>query len=111
MAHTYYPVYLYKNERRLHLANDTVAPHTKLEPGADPLNPESYARYNLTEYAPDVMFSEMIHFVKENWDDGPLKKKGLTIFAKRGIHTGEIWSVNGIGILAFDYIRFILFCK
>jgi hypothetical protein len=57
------------------------------------------------------MFSEMIHFVKENWDDGPLKKKGLTIFAKRGIHTGEIWSVNGIGILAFDYIRFILFCK
>ncbi len=69
MAHTYYPVHIYKNDHRLHLANDTVAPHTKLDPDADPLNPESYAKYHLAEYAPDVMFSEMIHFIEENKDD------------------------------------------
>ena len=69
MAHTYYPVHLYKNEHRLHLANDTVAPHTRLDPGADPYDPESYSKYHLKEYAPDVMFSEMISFVKDNKDN------------------------------------------
>ncbi len=65
-AHTYYPVHLYLNENRLHLDNDTVAPHEKLPVDADPLNPESYSRYTLNEYAPDVMFSQMISFIEAN---------------------------------------------
>ena len=64
MAHTYYPVHLYRNEARLHLDNDTVAPHTGLAEGADPFDMESYSRFNLREYAPDVMFSEMISLSK-----------------------------------------------
>ena len=68
-AHTYYPVHLYKNENRLHLNNDTVAPHTKLGKDEDPNNIESYAKYNLNEYAPDVMFDEMISFIEENKDN------------------------------------------
>ncbi len=67
-AHTYYPVHLYKNENRIYLGNDTIAPHTKLEEGADPLDKASYKNYTLSTYAPDVMFSEMIQFIDQNKD-------------------------------------------
>ncbi len=68
-AHTYYPVHLYLNEERLYLGNDTVAPHAKLEEGADPLDQASYAPYTLSSYAPDVMFREMIQFVEQSSED------------------------------------------
>ena len=65
-AHTYYPVHLYKNEARLYLGNDTVAPNTKLDKDADPYDLNSYKKYNLQSYSPDVMFDELTGFVKEN---------------------------------------------
>ncbi len=68
-AHTYYPVHLYLNENRLSLDNDTVAPHATLEPGVDPYDRESYSNFNLSEYAPDVMFSEMIRFIEGSGED------------------------------------------
>ncbi|MCK4749816.1 MAG: arylsulfatase, partial [Bacteroidales bacterium] len=68
-AHTYYPVHIYLNKNRFSLGNDTVAPHTALEKGADPLVMDSYARYNLEAYAPDVMFDEMVGFIKGNRDE------------------------------------------
>lgn len=67
-AHTYYPVHLYKNEKRIPLNNDTIAPNTKLEKGADPNNPESYASYTLNDYAPDIMFDEMMSWIKAQKD-------------------------------------------
>jgi arylsulfatase A-like enzyme len=69
MAHTYYPVFLYENEHRYHLNNDTVAPGTKLPVGADPLNPASYSAYTLKEYAPEVMFNKMTDFINDNRDN------------------------------------------
>ena len=65
-AHTYYPTHLYLNEHRLHLHNDTVAPHATLAEGADPFDPASYDRFSLTDYAPEVMFDDMTGFIKEN---------------------------------------------
>ena len=65
-AHTYYPVHLYKNENRVHLNNDTIPPNTKLAKGADPYDPKSYSKFMLNEYAPELMFKEMISFVSEN---------------------------------------------
>jgi arylsulfatase len=62
-AHTYYPLHLYRNENRVHLGNDTIAPSTKLAEGADPNNPESYADYTLNEYTPDFMFDQMVDFI------------------------------------------------
>ena len=59
MAHTFYPPFLYENERRFHLDNDTVAPHTKLDKDADPLDPLSYSAFTLNEYAPDPMFTRL----------------------------------------------------
>lgn len=65
-AHTYYPLHLYKNSKRVHLANDTIAPNTKLKVGVDPTKEESYADYNLKDYAPDLMFNEITGFVNDN---------------------------------------------
>jgi arylsulfatase len=69
MAHTFYPAFLYENERRFHLSNDTVAPHTKLDKDADPLAPLSYSAFTLNEYAPDLMFTKLTEFVERNSDN------------------------------------------
>jgi arylsulfatase len=68
IAHTYYPVHLYKNEHRIYLNNDTVKPHTGLEERADPYNQKSYDKFNLNNYAPDVMQKEVISFIITNED-------------------------------------------
>lgn len=68
-AHTYYPLHLYKNRNRVHLANDTIAPSTPFAKEADPNDPNSYKEYTLTEYAPDLMFTELTGFVKKNKDN------------------------------------------
>ncbi|TDT40578.1 arylsulfatase [Maribacter spongiicola] len=68
-AHTYYPLHLYKNRNRVHLANDTVAPSSPFPKGLDPKNPESYRDYTLTDYAPDLMLKELTGFVAENKDN------------------------------------------
>jgi len=65
-AHTYYPLHLYKNENRVHLDNDTIAPNTKLAKEADINDPESYAPFTLNDYAPDLMFKELQGFVDRN---------------------------------------------
>lgn len=65
-AHTYYPLHLYKNRNRVHLANDTIAPNTPFPEGADPNDINNYADFNLTDYAPDLMFEEMTEFVDAN---------------------------------------------
>ncbi|MBE7640006.1 sulfatase-like hydrolase/transferase [Salegentibacter sp. BLCTC] len=67
-AHTYYPVHLYKNENRVHLNNDTIAPNTKLPVGANPIDPNSYKNYSLNEYTPDLIYDAMSSFINENKD-------------------------------------------
>ena len=62
-AHTFYPVHLYLDEKRLPLGNDTIAPGTKLDPGSNPMDPGSYDDFRLQTYAPEVMFDEMIRFL------------------------------------------------
>jgi arylsulfatase A-like enzyme len=68
IAHTYYPVHLYKNENRLYLNNDTVKPHLGLEEGADPYDMASYYKFNLNDYAPTVMHKEVLEFIEDNKD-------------------------------------------
>ena len=66
MAHTYYPVHLWENDHRVHLDNDTVAPHTKLDKGADPYDLKSYAKFHLKDYAPELIFQHITKFVDKN---------------------------------------------
>ena len=67
-AHTFYPVHLYENERRVYLQNDTVPPRTRMPEGADPYDMASYAQFNLTDYSPDLMFDKLTGFVDNNAD-------------------------------------------
>ena len=67
-AHTYFPVHLWNDTTKVMLNNKMVPPRTKLPAGADPLNPESYADFWLTEYSPDLMQKEVINFINKNKD-------------------------------------------
>ncbi|MCG8320510.1 MAG: arylsulfatase [Cytophagales bacterium] len=67
-AHTYYPLHLWKNEERVLLNNKSVAPHNALAEGASPDDPESYADFALTDYAPALMHNEALKFIAQNKD-------------------------------------------
>jgi arylsulfatase len=67
-AHTYYPRHLWKNREKVWLENPLVVPGTKLSPGEDPLDPESYRRYHLEAYAPDLMQREVLGFIRSSKD-------------------------------------------
>lgn len=64
-AHTFYPVHLWENNQKIILQNDTIPPHTRLSPGADPLNLESYAPFQLQDYSSDLMFERLTAFVAD----------------------------------------------
>lgn len=68
-AHTYYPVHLYENEHRVYLENDTIAPHTKMKEGLDPLQEESYADFNQKQYTPTLMYEKIEAFVEDSKSD------------------------------------------
>ena len=65
-AHTYYPMHLWKNEKRDLLDNKMVAPHSNLLKDADPNNSASYADFKLNNYAPDNMHREALKFMEKN---------------------------------------------
>ena len=68
-AHTFYPVHLYENERRVYLQNDTVPPRTRMPEEADPYDLANYADFTLTDYSPDLMFDKLTQFVDERKDE------------------------------------------
>ncbi len=68
-AHTYTPVHLWKNDERVYLGNDTVAPGTRYPEGSDPYDPDTYSDFWQDSYSPDLMFEEILNFVDSNKDD------------------------------------------
>jgi len=68
-AHTYYPAHLWRNEEIVKLDNPFVVPRTtELDGDGDPNKSESYARYNLKEYAPALMLNEALSFIQSSKD-------------------------------------------
>ncbi len=67
-AHTYYPKHLWKNEEKIWLNNELHVPGTKLPADADPNDAQSYAHFAQPDFAPDIMFKELVNFVEENRD-------------------------------------------
>ena len=65
-AHTYYPKHLWKNREKVELGNPLVVPGTKLEEGADTLDPNSYRNFQLQDYAPELMLTEAQNFITNN---------------------------------------------
>lgn len=67
-AHTYFPPFLYRNEKREYLENRLLVPGTKLDKDADPRDEKSYSKYTQKQYAPDLMYKELLNFVDKNND-------------------------------------------
>ena len=68
-AHTYYPGHLWRNEEIVKLDNQFVEPRTtELDGDGDTDKRESYARYNLKEYAPELMLKEALSFIRATKD-------------------------------------------
>lgn len=65
-AHTYYPLHLYRNNKREMLDNDTVFNYTHLAKDADPLDLKSYEHSISRVYSPDLMHKEAINFINKN---------------------------------------------
>jgi arylsulfatase len=64
-AHTYYPGHLWRNDKIVKLNNPFVVPRTtELDGDGDPNKNESYARYNLNDYAPALMLDETLGFIR-----------------------------------------------
>jgi arylsulfatase A len=68
-AHSYYPDYLWDNDRRITLENDPAIPgHAGLAAGADPADPHSYDAFKGCDYAPDRIHEAALAFVREQKD-------------------------------------------
>jgi arylsulfatase A len=66
-AHSYYPSYLWDDDRRIGLANDPPVPgHAGLAEGADPDDPRSYDAFKGDDYAPDRIHHAAIEFLRDN---------------------------------------------
>jgi len=65
-AHTLFPMHLWENEKKILLNNKMIAPHSNLEKGANPDNPDSYSSFSLNEYAPELMHDKAVAFIESN---------------------------------------------
>jgi len=68
-AHSYYPDYLWSNDKRVPLNNRPPVPgHASLKKGADPTDPKSYDIFKGIDYAPDRINEQALKFVRDNKD-------------------------------------------
>lgn len=66
LAHSYYPDYLWENDRKVLTGNEYMPVNRRLDPGADPLDPRSYDKFNQKEYSCDLMYDRLERWVSEN---------------------------------------------
>ncbi len=68
-AHTYYPKHLWRNEEKVWLDNELIVPGTKLDPGADPLDPASYKKFSQKENTAELFVKEATGFIEKSGDE------------------------------------------
>jgi arylsulfatase A len=69
IAHSYYPEYLWDNDKKLFLDNNPPVPgHARLPKDADPNDPRSFDRFKGQDYAPDRINEQALAFVRANRD-------------------------------------------
>jgi arylsulfatase A-like enzyme len=66
VAHNFFPIYLWDNDKMKPLSNPAFSAHAKLPAGADPKNPASYQQYEGPEYSADLIAEEARAFVKQH---------------------------------------------
>lgn len=68
-AHSYYPSYLWNDDKHIELNNKPPVPgHASLAKDADPANPTSYDEFKGQDYAPDRINAQVLEFVRANKD-------------------------------------------
>ncbi|MDP7134827.1 MAG: arylsulfatase [Planctomycetota bacterium] len=66
-AHSYYPNYLWDDDKRIRLDNEPPVPgHARLPKDADPNDPASYERYKGKDYASDRIAEQALKFIRDN---------------------------------------------
>ena len=68
VAHNFYPTYLWDNDRQIELKNVKFSAHDNLKDGEDPKKPETYQRFQGTEYSADLIAEQALAFVRANKD-------------------------------------------
>ncbi len=69
-AHSYYPSYLWSDEKHVELNNHPPVPgHASLARGADPANPKSYDRFKGQDYAPDRINAQALNFIRQHQNE------------------------------------------
>jgi arylsulfatase A-like enzyme len=68
-AHSYYPSYLWDDDRKIPLKNNPpVGGHARFPQDTDTTNPGNYARFKGQDYAPDRIAAQALEFIKTNKD-------------------------------------------
>ncbi len=66
-AHSYYPSYLWSDEKHIELKNDPPVPgHASLAKDADPADPKSYNQFKGQDYAPDRINAQALEFIRQH---------------------------------------------
>ena len=66
-AHSYFPMFLYRNEERVYLDNSPLLePHQRFDTLLDKYDAGNYDQYSRKEYAGDLMFDEITAFVNQH---------------------------------------------
>lgn len=65
-AHSYYPMFLWKNQERVMLDNKYVPFHANLKSGANINDPESYGDFRLNDYSATLIHDEALAFIERN---------------------------------------------
>jgi arylsulfatase A len=68
VAHNFYPTYLWDNDQTITLKNPPFPSADTLKPDEDPTKPESYKRFQGTEYSADLIAEQALRFVRDNKD-------------------------------------------
>ena len=66
-AHSYYPSYLWDNEKHIELSNQPAVPgHASLAKDADQNDPRAYDRFKGSDYAPDRINAQALQFIRDH---------------------------------------------
>lgn len=68
LAHSYYPYYLWENDKKVYTGNRLIVPGQKFPSFLDPKKEDNYNGYSDKFYSPDLMFDKVQSFVKTNAD-------------------------------------------
>ncbi|MFT5127719.1 MAG: arylsulfatase A [Rhodothermales bacterium] len=68
-AHSFYPDYLWSDDKRIALDNSPPVPgHAKLAKDEDPSDPKNYEKYKGKDYAADRIIEQVLSFIRSNKD-------------------------------------------